>query len=150
MTDISISTGGCLCGNVRFKVTGPPNKVGTCHCRMCQKWTGSVYAVGARFPESAFQMTKGEMGVYKSEIMERGFCTKCGSPFIYWYLVKEMSAGNVWISLGNLDEPGQYKPTYHYAVESEMAWIHDDLPRMRLDEDAVLEAALKLSDDQDN
>lgn len=150
MTDIKIFTGGCLCGSVRFEVTGLPNKVGTCHCRMCQKWTGSVYAVGARFPEAAFQMTQGKMGIYRSEIMERGFCTNCGSPFIYWYLAKEMNAGNMWISLGNFDEPGQFKPTYHYGVETEMTWIHDDLPRFRIDEDANLEAALKSATGQDN
>ncbi len=149
MSNTKSHEGGCLCGNVRFKVTGSPNKVGTCHCRMCQRWSGSVFAVGARFPETAFQMTKGEMGVYRSEIMERGFCTECGSPFIYWYLAKEMSAGNVWISLGNLDEPEQFKPTYHYAVETEMTWLHDDLPRMRLDEDADFSAALKSTANQD-
>jgi hypothetical protein len=116
---------------------------------MCQKWTGSVFAVGARFSETSFRMIQGEMGVYRSEIMERGFCAGCGSPFIYWYLAKEMNSGNVWISLGNLDEPEQFKPTYHYAVETEMTWLHDDLPRMRLDEDADLAAALKSAAYQD-
>ena len=149
MNDTNIFKGGCLCGNVRFKATGPPNKIGTCHCRQCQRWSGSVFSVGARFPESAFQLISGEMKVYRQEIMERGFCTECGSPFIYWYLAEEMSSGNVWISLGNLDEPEQYKPTYHYAVETEMSWLHDDLPRMRLDEDADFAVALKSTADQD-
>ena len=143
-------TGGCLCGNVRFELSGQPNKVGTCHCRQCQRWSGSVFSVGARFPESVFRMTSGEMKVFRSEIMERGFCSECGSPFIYWYLAKELNSGNVWISLGTLDEPKQFKPTYHYAVETEMSWLHDDLPRMRLDEDANFAAALESDNTRDS
>ncbi len=88
------------------------------------------------------------MKVYRQEIMERGFCTECGGAFIYWYLAKEMSSGNVWISLGNFDEPELFKPTYHYAVETEMSWLHDELPRMRLDEDADFAAALKSAANQ--
>ncbi len=149
MNDTKIFKGGCLCGNVRFKATGPPNKIGTCHCRQCQRWSGSVFSVGARFPESAFQLISGEMKVYRQEIMERGFCTECGGAFIYWYLAKEMSSGNVWISLGNFDEPELFKPTYHYAVETEMSWLHDELPRMRLDEDADFAASLKSAANQD-
>ncbi len=95
-------------------------------------------------------MTSGKMKIYRSEIMERGFCTECGSPFIYWYLVKEMNSGNVWVSLGTLDEPEQFKPTYHYAVETEMFWLHEDLPRIRLDEDADFAAALRSTDIRDS
>ena len=118
MSEDKTLTGGCLCGSVRFELSGSPNKVGTCHCRQCQRWSGSVFSVGARYPESAFRMTSGKMKVYRSEIMERGFCTECGSPFIYWYLVKEMNSGNVWVSLGTLDEPEQFKPTYHISVST--------------------------------
>ena len=146
MSETFLSTGRCLCGSVTFELSGSPNKVGACHCRQCQRWSGSVFAVGARFPESAFKLTSGEMKVYRQEIMERGFCSKCGSPFIYWYLAEEMAAGNVWISLGTLDEPEQFKPTYHYAVETEMSWLHEELPRMRLDECESFAAALKNAD----
>jgi hypothetical protein len=59
-----------------------------------------------------------------------------------------MNSGNVWISLGTLDEPEQFKPTYHYGVETEMSWLLDELPRMRLDEDADFAAALKSAVDR--
>ena len=144
MSDQQKMTGGCLCGGVRFVVTEPPNKVGTCHCRRCQRWSGSAFSVGVRFRKSAVQFTNGEPKVYRSSsIMERGFCTGCGSPFIYWYLVEVMHSEDVWISLGTFDNPEQFKPTYHYAVETEMTWLHDDLPRLRLDEDAALASALE-------
>ena len=79
--------------------------------------------------------------------MERGACGACGSPLIYRYLAEEKSAGKVWISLGTLDRPDLYGPSYHYAVETEMGWLHDDLPRLRLDEDSDLSSALQTADE---
>ncbi len=42
-------TGGCMCGAVRYEATEPPQKVGYCHCRMCQKWTGNLFFPYAMF-----------------------------------------------------------------------------------------------------
>jgi hypothetical protein len=139
------ATGGCLCGAVRFEVTGPPDKVGTCHCRRCQRWTGSAFAVGAKYPRTAFRFTKGEPKIYRSSaIMERGFCADCGSPLVYWYVAEEKGTDRVWLSLGNFDDPGAYTPEYHYAVETLMHWLPDDgLPRHRLADDEDYNAALE-------
>ena len=134
--------GGCLCGAVRYVASGQPNKIGTCHCRRCQRWSGGPFSVGARFLKTAVQFTKGQPKIWKSSaIMERGHCADCGSPLIYWYLAEEMSVGNVWLSLGTFDQPHSLTPEYHYAVETEMEWLHDELPRHRLDEDSDLAAA---------
>ena len=142
-----IVTGGCLCGALRYEISEPPNKIGTCHCRKCQRWSGSAFSVGARFPKAAVHFIKGEPKVYQSSsIMVRGFCADCGSPLVYWYLAEEMAAGNLWISLGTLDQPDAFSPAYHYGVESEMAWLHDDLPRHRIDEDSSLASAWKSID----
>ncbi len=40
-------TGGCLCGDVRFRLTGPPYEVDYCHCHSCRKHTGAPVAVFA-------------------------------------------------------------------------------------------------------
>jgi hypothetical protein len=143
-------TGGCLCGAVRFEVTGPPDKVGICHCRMCQRWTGSAFAAGVRFPRTAFRFTKGEPQVYRSSaIMERGFCGDCGSPLIYWYTTEKKATDRVWLSLGNFDDPSAFAPEYHYAVETQMNWLPDDgLPRHRLDEDEDFAAAMEAARDR--
>ena len=136
--------GGCLCGAVRFEVTGPPDKVGICHCRRCQRWTGTAFAVGVRFPRTAFRLTKGEPQVYRSSaIMERGFCADCGSPLIEWHVAEEKGAEGVWLSLGNFDDPSAFTPEYHYGVESQLPWVQfdDGLPRYRCDEDPDLAAA---------
>ena len=105
-------TGGCLCGAVRFEVQGPPDQVGICHCRRCQRWTGSAFAVGVRFPRAAFRLTKGDPRLYRSStIMERGFCADCGSPLIE-YVNTENDVDGVWLSLGNFDDPSAFDPRH--------------------------------------
>ncbi len=137
-------TGGCLCGAVQYEITASPDKVGSCHCRMCQRWSGSAFTVGARFAAAAVRFTKAEPKFYRSSaIMERGACGACGSPLVYRYLVEGKGADKVWISLGTLDRPDLYAASYHYGVETEMRWLHDDLPRHRLDEDSNLTAAFQ-------
>jgi len=59
-------TGGCLCGAVRYESAAPPNLVGFCHCRMCQKAYGGLFAIFADFPGDAFRFTSGEPRYYRS------------------------------------------------------------------------------------
>ena len=143
------ATGGCLCGAVRFEVSGPPDKVGTCHCRMCQRWSGTAFTTGVRYPRVAFRFTKGEPKVYQSSaIMERGFCSECGSLIIYWYTTDKKDADRVWLSLANFDDPSSFTAKYHYAVETQMHWLADNgVPRFRLDEDEANFAAVNAADD---
>lgn len=141
-------TGGCLCGAVRFEVQGTADMVGICHCRRCQRWTGTAFAVGVRFPRAAFRLTKGEPRLYRSSaIMERGFCADCGSPLIE-YVASEKDVDGVWLSLGNFDDPSAFTPGHHFGVESQLPWVQfdDGLPRYRCDDDPEL-AALDVNTD---
>ena len=137
-------TGGCLCGAIRYEASEAPSKIGTCHCRMCQRWSGGPFTVDARFPSAALRFTQGEPKIYRSSaIMERAFCSNCGSSLTYRYLLPEMRSDVVWIKTGTLDHPEPLSPQYHYGVESQMPWLRfdDDLPRTRCDEDPNLAAA---------
>ncbi len=53
-------TGGCMCGAIRYEATEPPQEVGYCHCRMCQKATGNLFYPYATFRSDAFRFTQGE------------------------------------------------------------------------------------------
>ena len=59
-------TGGCLCGDIRFRVTEPALDTNFCHCRMCQKFSGAPVTAGSTYPTAAVQFTKGEPKYYKS------------------------------------------------------------------------------------
>ena len=56
--------GGCLCGDVRFKTTSPPFRVTICHCRFCQRATGSAYLGELVFSKGDFVLTEGVPSSY--------------------------------------------------------------------------------------
>ena len=52
-------TGGCLCGEIRYRVTEPPLDTNFCHCRMCQKFSGAPVTVGSTYPDQRCTVHKG-------------------------------------------------------------------------------------------
>lgn len=74
--------GGCLCGHIRFRVTGPPDYPHTCSCKMCQRHTGALTVAWVEFSAEAVAWTGpgGAPAVYRSsEASSRAFCPLCGS-----------------------------------------------------------------------
>ena len=140
-------TGGCLCGAVRYEANEPPSKGVICHCRMCQRTTGSAFEAITRFPQTAFRFTKGEPKRYRSSlIMEKCFCPHCGTTLTDQYVVRKSAISNpdnVIVHIGTLDKPEAVSIASHYGVESQLPWVHfdDGLPRARCDEDPELAAA---------
>ncbi len=122
------TTGGCLCGVVRFEVSGRPANTSYCHCKMCQRWSGVVLASWARFKTNDFHCTEGEIKFYKSsEFLERGFCPECGSSVVVRSLTDDWS----YVASGSFDHSEYFQPKEHNAIESQVSWlkIDDDLPR---------------------
>ena len=129
-------TGGCLCGEIRYKVTEPTLDTNFCHCRMCQKFSGAPVTAGSVYATSAVQFTKGEPKYYRSSpFAERGFCANCGSSLTYRPLVPPVSpdwANWVLIYTASLDNPAPNAPTWHLGVESQMPWLDIQHAQMRL------------------
>lgn len=139
-------TGGCLCGAIRYEASEAPLETGTCHCSTCKKSTGSAFMVIAGFHRTAFRFTRGKPKKYRSSpIMEKGFCSNCGSLLYDRYLVQrsKTSPDHIWVQLGTLDHPETFSMDFHYSVETQLAWIHfeDDAPRYRCDDDPDMAAA---------
>jgi hypothetical protein len=133
MTDTRI-TGGCQCGAVRYALHAPLQKASICHCRMCQKAFGSFYAPLVGVPLAAFELTRGELAVFKSsDAVERGFCRDCGTPLSFHYVGTEVFD----VSIGSLDDPSIAKPVVQYGTEARLPWIGelDSLPGRTTDED---------------
>ena len=75
--------GQCLCGAVQITVTDAPGWVGVCHCDMCKRWSGAVFA---SFPASDFQVTGPVVEHASSKASFRAFCGTCGSSLWYKFL----------------------------------------------------------------
>jgi hypothetical protein len=123
-------TGGCQCGAVRYALTSAPRSAAPCHCRMCQKAGGGPFMVFAGVPTKYFAFTRGEPTVFESsEIAERGFCARCGTPLTY----RLKSSQRISVTVGSLDDPESVKPTEQHGVESMLSWtpILHTLPTRR-------------------
>src|SRR5712691_6672924 len=76
-------TGGCMCGAVRYECSAAPTFAANCHCRDCQRETGSAYSAMLFVPRGAVTVTgkvqyydvRGESG----NSVSRGFCPTCGA-----------------------------------------------------------------------
>lgn len=129
-------TGGCLCGEIRYRVTEPALDTSFCHCRMCQKSTGSPVTAGSIYAASAVQFTKGEPKYYKSSpFAERGFCANCGSNLTFRAVAPPVTpalADWILIRTATLDNPAPNAPTWHLGVESQMPWVDIQHARNRV------------------
>jgi len=77
-------TGSCLCGAVRYRVTGPLRPVVMCHCTQCRKQTGHAMAATAAANSDLEIETPEAITWYKaSKDARRGFCSTCGST-LFW------------------------------------------------------------------
>lgn len=126
--------GGCLCGAVRYEATVSKSENWYCHCRMCQKATGSVVSTSAIVKKAELRILKGRAKFYQSSTaIERGFCERCGSPMFFRPITED------WISIlsGTLDDPEVAPPEGHYGIESWISWLKivDDLKQLPTEED---------------
>jgi hypothetical protein len=130
MTELS---GGCQCGAVRYRITGPLGHAGICHCRMCQKAFGSWGAALVSVPLQQFKWTRGAPGIFRSSApVARGFCTNCGTPLF----MNEDGLGIIEVAIGTLDNPNAAPPTTQVGMEARLAWFTAmaDLPQQTTNE----------------
>lgn len=116
-------TGGCLCGSIRYSADAEPKFVSLCHCRDCQRFTGSAFAAVIGLPKPALRLSgmpksftkRGDSG----KLIERFFCPDCGAS-----IMDEAQAlpGMVMIQAGTLDDTSWVKPTSEIYCASAQPW----------------------------
>jgi len=125
-------SGHCQCGQVRYRLLGPPRWSGYCHCESCRRATGATGVVYGGFVETMVEIT-GKIAEYTSSPgVSRGFCPTCGTPIYY--------RGSRWpdeihILVGSMENPAACPPAHHYHVDEQIPWAMyaDGLPRHGLD-----------------
>ncbi|KTT70857.1 aldehyde-activating protein [Sphingomonas endophytica] len=123
-------TGGCQCGSVRYSVEVADADAMFCHCRMCQRATGGVFAALKQVPRAAVTWITREPDRFRSsEIALRGFCARCGTPLTY----EGIGDDSLDLTVGSFDDPGSLHPVIVVGVESRLAAWHGarDLPEKR-------------------
>lgn len=103
-----IHAGGCLCSALRYETLAEPDRITFCHCRFCQRATGSAFMVEPLFRVEDFRMTKGEPTIYALQSAGSGktvrvhFCPACGTKL---YLSFERFTECYGVYAGTFDDP---------------------------------------------
>jgi len=114
--------GSCMCGAVKFRVTGELGEMMNCHCTHCRKSHAAAFATYIEVPWSRFEFSKGKdhLTTYKTDSgTKRSFCKTCGSIVICF---ADSDKTNLEISASVLDTPTDLKPAYDIYVRSKASW----------------------------
>ena len=103
--------GSCLCGQVRYRVTGPFQSFHLCHCSQCRKSTGSAHAANIFAEARQIEWLSGEDLIKrytpeKEDVISKCFCSHCGSLVPYLSL----KSGKLIIPAGSLDDDSAIEP----------------------------------------
>ncbi len=131
-------TGGCMCGRIRYSASRPHRFTAVCHCRMCQRWSGSAMLGTVAFEKGCVTFMTAEPETYPSSLVcDRGFCATCGSSIFTRYRSGGAFDDVLFVALGTLDDPEIAQPDVHYGAEGELSWMHrdDGVPRIPIDVD---------------
>jgi hypothetical protein len=121
-----VREGGCGCGEVRYRARGEPIFVNNCHCRLCQRQTGSTSVVNAFFESERIAVTQGELAEHAFKAGSGGEhavarCAACGTAvFSYYPRVGRLGVG---VRVGSCDDPEAFVPTAVVFTESKMPWV---------------------------
>lgn len=118
-------TGGCSCGAIRYRLTTSPMFVNCCHCRQCQRLTGSAFVVNALIETSRIEMLAGEP-------QRTDGPSESGRPHDIYRCPACHTA--VWsdygrrgylrfVRVGTLDEPDRLPPDVHIFTMSKQPWV---------------------------
>ena len=121
-----IADGGCTCGLVRYRISGPPMIVHCCHCRWCQRETGAAFALNAMIEADRVSLLEGNVEVVvtpsasgKGQRISR--CPRCRVAVWSNYA----GAGNTmhFVRVGTLDAPDRFPPDIHIFTSSKQPWV---------------------------
>ena len=135
------ATGGCLCGAVRYQLSGEPVSSMHCHCENCRKASGAAMLTWVTVDTADFEWLAGEprrfqyVSDHYEQPVERWSCAACGSQ-LGW---RRLDAATVDLTAGSFDDPDLITPTHHVFTRGQVRWLKtaDDLPRypVRRDKD---------------
>ena len=125
--EVRIRIASCCCGQFKVTCRGDPIRISMCHCFACQKRTGSVFGVQARFAADQILSMEGEYKEYNRQaegVVTFRFCTTCGSTVAY--TISSMP-DIVAIPVGGFEDPDIGAPVYSVYEARKHSWV--DVPQ---------------------
>lgn len=104
--------GGCLCGEIRYETLGEPDRIVFCHCKFCQRATGTAYLLEAMFARTHFKLLQGTASQFALTSVGSGkklvinFCATCGTKL---WLDLERVPNDIGLYTGTYDDPNWFE-----------------------------------------
>jgi hypothetical protein len=118
--------GGCTCRAVRYRMTSAPLIVHCCHCRWCQRETGSAFVLNVLIETDRMQTLQGTPDLIdtpsnsgKGQRIAR--CPVC--RVAVWSHYGGLGELVSFVRVGSLDEPDRFAPEVHIYTESKQPWV---------------------------
>jgi hypothetical protein len=118
--------GGCTCQHLRYRMISKPLFVHCCHCRWCQRETGSAFALNAMIEADRVQLLQGDVAVIdtpshsgKGQRISR--CPIC--EIALWSNYAGSGDTIRFVRVGTLDEPENFPPDIHIYTASKQPWL---------------------------
>ena len=118
-------SGRCSCGAVKYRMTSAPMFVHCCHCRDCQRQTGSAFVLNALIEADRVELLASETRAYpqptdsgRPHVIHR--CPACGTAMWSTYGGREETR---FVRVGTLDDPAALKPDVHIFTRSKQPWV---------------------------
>jgi hypothetical protein len=117
--------GSCACGAVEFEVTQPFTTAGYCHCKRCQRRSGTAWSFNAMVPADGFRIVSGEahVRVWSPDTgIPKAFCDQCGGQLY------SDAGDSIGVRLGTVDGDPGIRPEWRQWLESAPDWepVPDD------------------------
>jgi hypothetical protein len=117
-------SGGCACGAIRYECSVEPLASFNCHCRDCQRETGSAFASIIAVPRASVTLVQGRPKYFgltadSGFTTSRAFCGECGSPL---FGQPNRRPDMLTLRAGSLDDPSQFKPNQNIYTATAQPW----------------------------
>jgi len=118
--------GGCTCRHIRYRLEGAPIIVHACHCRWCQRETGTAHALNAVYEAERVVHTAAEPEIIdtpsasgKGQKIAR--CPKC--KIAVWSNYSGSGSLSRFVRVGTLDDPDRMQPDIHIYTSTKQPWV---------------------------
>jgi hypothetical protein len=117
--------GGCACGTIRYELTASPLIVHACHCRDCQRITGSAFVINLWIERNFVKAGPGvksfRLAGGSGKDHEVFFCESCGTYL--WSRYQGAPGDALFVRAGTLDRPDAVTPDVHIFTRSKLPWL---------------------------
>lgn len=122
---MTVSTGGCQCGAVRYTLSAPPTETYVCHCRECRRQSASAFGISVIAPAAALTVTRGAPKSWARRTdggarLDCFFCPDCGARL--WHRASR-APDEISVKGGSLDDPPDLTGARHIWTSRKLSGV---------------------------